>query len=196
MRKKLSPAVIVICLFAMTAGVLCVMFFMQNTVMKRVYGNEIRKDIFRINDLTETVMSELSALTADGGADTDGDKALPDAAALLFAAGELERCDLGGRIHELYDGLRKDTIQTVRDYAAASLKNSGSDLSAEAAARLAESAFAAAKQLRGATQFLMSELNDSDTDKMDSAYYRAMDVDAKIYKRLTTYINMNAEAAQ
>ena len=117
MRKKLSPAVIVICLFAMTAGVLCVMFFMQNTVMKRVYGNEIRKDIFRINDLTETVMSELSALTADGGADTDGDKALPDAAALLFAAGELERCDLGGRIHELYDGLRKDTIQTVRDYA-------------------------------------------------------------------------------
>ena len=42
----------------------------------------------------------------------------------------------------------------------------------------------------------MSELNDSDTDKMDSAYYRAMDVDAKIYKRLTTYINMNAEAAQ
>lgn len=192
MRKKLSPAVIVLCLFAITVGIFCVMFFLQSTMMKRVYGNEIRKDIFRINDLTETVMTELAALSADGEAGGGDGADTPDAAALLFAAGELERCDLGGRIHEQYDELRENTIQTVRSYAEADLKSGGAGLSGEAAARLAESAYAAARQLRGATQFLMSELNDTDIDKMDSAYYRAMDVDAKIYKRLTSYINQNA----
>ena len=59
MRKKLSPAVIVVCLLAITASILCVMFAMQASAMRRVYGSEIRRDIFEINTLTETLLKNL-----------------------------------------------------------------------------------------------------------------------------------------
>ena len=108
----------------------------------------------------------------------------------------MARCDLGGRIHELYYELRRETIQAVRDFAESRLGNGDAALSEEAAERLADRAYSSAERLRGATQFLMSELNSTDTNKMDAAYYKAMDVNAKIYKRLTTYINTYAGEAE
>ena len=89
MRKKLSPALVVAILFSITVAIFCVMFFTQSEMMKRVYGCELRKDIFYINDLTETVLDELEAEGVDG-------------ADLIYYAGELSRCDLGARIHEGY----------------------------------------------------------------------------------------------
>ena len=176
MRKKLSPALVVAILFSITVAIFCVMFFMQSEMMKRVYGSELRKDIFFINDLTEEVLDEF-------------DNGVQDAATIVFAAGELSRCDLGSRIHEGYQKLCNETSLSLRTYGEAL---SAHDLSADALNKLAGDAQALTVRLRGATQFLMQELNNTDTDKMDDAYYDAMDANAKVYKRLSSYINQNA----
>ncbi|MBE6952110.1 MAG: hypothetical protein E7452_00960 [Ruminococcaceae bacterium] len=178
MRKKLSPALVVAILFSITVAIFCVMFFTQSEMMKRVYGCELRKDIFYINDLTETVLDELEAEDVDG-------------ADLIYYAGELSRCDLGARIHEGYLQLCGETVTALRNYG--SVLAAG-DLSADAEAKLADTAADLVGQLRGATQYLMQELNNTDTDKMDDAYYDAMDANAKVYKRLTSFINQNAAA--
>lgn len=185
MRKKLSPAVIVVCLLAITASILCVMFAMQASAMRRVYGSEIRRDIFEINTLTETLLKNLpeDALEASETIHT----AIDDAA-LLFEAGALERCDLGGRIHEQYDTLRNAAIRAVRAYAEASVSAYETEWSEEALQKLAQEARLAVKQLRSATQYLMSELNSTDVNQMNRAYEQAMDANAKVYKRLTHYI--------
>ena len=178
MRKKLSPALVVAILFSITVAIFCVMFFTQSEMMKRVYGCELRKDIFYINDLTEDVLDQLDLEESDG-------------AALVFMAGELSRCDLGARIHEGYQLLCGETVTAIQDYGKAVMDG---DLSAEAETKLAETAANLTRRLRGATQYLMQELNNTDTDKMDDAYYDAMDVNAKVYKRLTSFIEQNAAA--
>ncbi len=178
MRKKLSPALVVAILFSITVAIFCVMFFTQSEMMKRVYGCELRKDIFYINDLTEDALDQLAEEEADG-------------VALVFMAGELSRCDLGARIHEGYQQLCGETVIALRNYGDAIMTGG---LSVEAEAKLAEAAGELTRQLRGATQYLMQELNNTDTDKMDDAYYDAMDVNAKVYKRLTSFIEQNAAA--
>lgn len=177
MRKKLNPGVVVVCMFAITAAILCVMFAMQAYTMRKVYGSEIRKDIFEINDLTTAILDTLP--------DADADPSSTDPATLQFAAGAMERCDLGGRIHELYDTLRTTAIQTVSTYSKAV---SDPTYSQEALQKLADDARIAVQQLRSATQYMMSELNSTDIDQMNYAYYSAMNVDAKVYKRLTHFI--------
>ena len=178
MRKKLSPALVVAILFAMTVAIFCLMFFTQSEMMKRVYGSELRKDVFYINDLTERVLDQI-AEDSPGGAE------------LIYAAGELVRCDLGARIHEGYQALCGETASALRNYGEALTEGT---LSAEAEAKLADAANTLTKRLRGATQYLMQELNNTDTDQMDDAYYDAMDVNASVYKRLSSYINQNAAA--
>lgn len=185
MRKKLSPAVIVVCLLAITASILCVMFAMQASAMRRVYGSEIRRDIFEINTLTETLLKNLPE---DASEASETIHTAIDDAALLFEAGALERCDLGGRIHEQYDTLRNATIRAVRAYAEASVSAYETEWSEEALQKLAQEARLAVKQLRSATQYLMSELNSTDVNQMNRAYEQAMDANAKVYKRLTHYI--------
>lgn len=177
MRKKLNPGVVVVCMFAITAAILCVMFAMQAHTMRQVYGSEIRKDIFTINDLTAAILEIVP--------DADADPSDTDPAALLFSAGSMERCDLGGRIHEQYDSLRTTAIQAVQAYSQAVYDQTYSQ---EALQKLADHARTAVRQLRSATQYLMSELNSTDVDQMNYAYYSAMDVDAKVYKRLTHFI--------
>ena len=185
MRKKLSPAVIVVCLLAITASVLCVMFAMQAGAMRRVYGSEIRRDIFEINALTETLLKNLPV---DAPEEPETVHTAIDDAALLFDAGALERCDLGGRIHEQYDALRNAAIRAVRAYAEASVGAYETEWSEEALQKLAQEARLSVKQLRSATQYLMSELNSTDVNQMNRAYEKAMDANAKVYKRLTHYI--------
>lgn len=185
MRKKLSPAVIVVCLLAITASNLCVMFAMQASAMRRVYGSEIRRDIFEINTLTETLLKNLPE---DASEASETIHTAIDDAALLFEAGALERCDLGGRIHEQYDTLRNAAIRAVRAYAEASVSAYETEWSEEALQKLAQEARLAVKQLRSATQYLMSELNSTDVNQMNRAYEQAMDANAKVYKRLTHYI--------
>ena len=185
MRKKLSPAVIVVCLLAITASILCVMFAMQASAMRRVYGSEIRRDIFEINTLTETLLKNLPE---DASEASETIHTAIDDAALLFEAGALERCDLGGRIHEQYDTLRNAAIRAVRAYAEASVSAYETEWSEEALQKLAQEARLAVKQLRIATQYLMSELNSTDVNQMNRAYQQAMDANAKVYKRLTHYI--------
>lgn len=185
MRKKLSPAVIVVCLLAITASILCVMFAMQASAMRRVYGSEIRRDIFEINTLTETLLKNLPE---DASEASETIHTAIDDAALLFEAGALERCDLGGRIHEQYDTLRNAAIRAVRAYAEASVSAYETEWSEEALQKLAQEALLAVKQLRSATQYLMSELNSTDVNQMNRAYEQAMDANAKVYKRLTHYI--------
>lgn len=185
MRKKLSPAVIVVCLLAITASILCVMFAMQASAMRRVYGSEIRRDIFEINTLTETLLKNLPE---DASEASETIHTAIDDAALLFGAGALERCDLGGRIHEQYDTLRNAAIRAVRAYAEASVSAYETEWSEEALQKLAQEARLAVKQLRSATQYLMSELNSTDVNQMNRAYEQAMDANAKVYKRLTHYI--------
>ena len=185
MRKKLSPAVIVVCLLAITASILCVMFAMQASAMRRVYGSEIRRDIFEINTLTETLLKNLPE---DASEASETIHTAIDDAALLFEAGALERCDLGGRIHEQYDTLRNAAIRAVRAYAEASVRAYETEWSEEALQKLAQEARLAVKQLRSATQYLMSELNSTDVNQMNRAYEQAMDANAKVYKRLTHYI--------
>ena len=185
MRKKLSPAVIVVCLLAITASILCVMFAMQASAMRRVYGSEIRRDIFEINTLTETLLKNLPE---DASEASETIHTAIDDAALLFEAGALERCDLGGRIHEQYDTLRNAAIRAVRAYAEASVSAYETEWSEEALQKLAQEARLAVKQLRSATQYLMSELNSTDVNHMNRAYEQAMDANAKVYKRLTHYI--------
>ena len=185
MRKKLSPAVIVVCLLAITASILCVMFAMQASAMRRVYGSEIRRDIFEINTLTETLLKNLPE---DASEASETIHTAIDDAALLFEAGALERCDLGGRIHEQYDTLRNAAIRAVRAYAEASVSAYETEWSEEALKKLAQEARLAVKQLRSATQYLMSELNSTDVNQMNRAYEQAMDANAKVYKRLTHYI--------
>ena len=185
MRKKLSPAVIVVCLLAITASILCVMFAMQASAMRRVYGSEIRRDIFEINTLTETLLKNLPEDASEASETIH--TAINDAA-LLFEAGALERCDLGSRIHEQYDTLRNAAIRAVRAYAEASVSAYETEWSEEALQKLAQEARLAVKQLRSATQYLMSELNSTDVNQMNRAYEQAMDANAKVYKRLTHYI--------
>ncbi len=185
MRKKLSPAVIVVCLLAITASILCVMFAMQASAMRRVYGSEIRRDIFEINTLTETLLKNLPE---DASEASETIHTAIDDAALLFEAGALERCDLGGRIHEQYDTLRNAAIRAVRAYAEASVSAYETEWSEEALQKLAQEARLTVKQLRSATQYLMSELNSTDVNQMNRAYEQAMDANAKVYKRLTHYI--------
>ena len=185
MRKKLSPAVIVVCLLAITASILCVMFAMQASAMRRVYGSEIRRDIFEINTLTETLLKNLPE---DASEASETIHTAIDDAALLFEAGALERSDLGGRIHEQYDTLRNAAIRAVRAYAEASVSAYETEWSEEALQKLAQEARLAVKQLRSATQYLMSELNSTDVNQMNRAYEQAMDANAKVYKRLTHYI--------
>lgn len=177
MRKKLSPAIIVVVLFALTAAILAVMFFVQSTAMKRVYGNVLRKDIFAINELT----AEADGLLDEGVSDSE-------AAQLLFISGQLDRSVPGGSIHEGYESLRNATVEAVRNYSEAVLDGS---MSADALEKLRADAKTDVSILHGASQYLMSQLNNDNTDKMDKAYYDAMDFDASVYKRLSTFLTEN-----
>ena len=177
MRKKFSPGVIVVVLFALTAAILAVMFYTQSSAMKRVYGNVLRKDIFSINEQTAAAGELLR---------TDASEV--DAAQLLFAAGQLERSVPGGNIHEGYESLRIATVDAMRAYGEAVLEGS---LSADALEKLRTDAEKDVTILHGASQYLMSQLNSDNTNKMDKAYYDAMDFNASVYKRLSTYLTEN-----
>lgn len=171
-RKKVSPVLVVSLLLSMTLIVFLGSMYIQNNNYKRLHGMAVKNDIFAINDLTNGISNALDS---------------EDLSELVYLVGQLERCVVGGEINEDYDGLRAQTAAAVYDYALA--PRDGETVSSAALELLRADARDKNALLHATTQYIMGELNDTDTDDMHLKYFNTLSGTSKQHQLISAFIS-------
>lgn len=170
MRKKLSPALVLSWLLALSMVVYCAMLYVHTNTLVRIHGDSIREDIFRIHDTCK----ELSKMLEEK------DEAI--ATESLWISGRLSSMHDGINFNEDYGRLILDLASDLAAYGSLEDKDSA------AAALLLEDIELKTNALYKTTQYIVEKLYDKDISKMNTKYFDARVPSENINRQISSVV--------
>ena len=170
-RKVFSVETITAYLIALTSIIFLVVFILQSSNVKSIYGKSLRSDMYDLNSAIDAVKNAIQTDDING---------------LILSSTKLGSCKLAGEIHPSIKKHQEKCMNLLTEYLIA---YNDSAYSQDALKLLQDDLNVNVANLEKLVSHTISSLADMNTKKMDRSYYKSMSSTSKIYKELTILDN-------